>query len=562
MKRLIPLLLLLALLCGCTRAPETIQVVPTAPVESPIQPPAQGPTQSPAEPQAPSQTAGGFRVYTDASQYTPFALPQPKYTRLSDGPLPDFRPGDYGAVLPYAGTPLFSANGGYASYPVGYNWGFCDDRGRILTDPTYVDVQPLCTEQDMMGQPLPGSSLPIWQVTRPYGVTRMVDEEYNYTYYEGKMVHGLVAMDGSFATEVKYVQIQPYRDCIVLREDWTTPDFTVIDLQGKPLVYGSRLLPPGTEWVNVDYGEGLLLLEYQVSGGEDVCRFYDLQGRQVLGPYRWAYPFSDGYACVRVEDGNYGFVDPTGNWLIPPDLQDAEPFREGIAPIEQDGVAMLIDTRGNPLVRHPGMSCYRDENGLYRFNDRDNYTQYFYDRSGRLVEGVSDVSGWWSSWGDGLLRLSEDDGLRLVDTETGFRSDLIAGMEYAWRSCAIVDGTWTRGYLTSAWREEGSLEAFLPAGATQTLPLAATAPTDPGCHCMAGELYDLKTGDRLWMGYFSGGTWVYHDDGTPALPGPVRGRQLLAVGGLVRVISDYACTYYDSRGSVVFCWPLDTAMAD
>src|SRR5207244_3197898 len=63
--------------------------------------------------------------------------------------------------------------------------------------------------------------------------------------------------------------------------------------------------------------------------------YIDGSGKFIVeSQFWWAYPFSEGYACVLLpgEGAGYGFIDKTGRLLIK-GLRAPSPFHDGLAPI-------------------------------------------------------------------------------------------------------------------------------------------------------------------------------------------------------------------------------------
>jgi len=50
---------------------------------------------------------------------------------------------------------------------------------------------------------------------------------------------------------------------------------------------------------------------------------------------------------VRKENGLYGYIDQRGEWVIPPQWEEAWPFSDGLARVEKDQHTYYIDTDGN-----------------------------------------------------------------------------------------------------------------------------------------------------------------------------------------------------------------------
>ena len=60
--------------------------------------------------------------------------------------------------------------------------------------------------------------------------------------------------------------------------------------------------------------------------------------------------FSEGLAAFRCEEGKYGFVDTFGNIFIDAQFENAMPFSEGLARIQQDGRFGFIDRIGRVAI--------------------------------------------------------------------------------------------------------------------------------------------------------------------------------------------------------------------
>lgn len=59
--------------------------------------------------------------------------------------------------------------------------------------------------------------------------------------------------------------------------------------------------------------------------------------------------YSSGVFLLRGR-GGYGYLDYTGTWIVDPDLDEAEPFYEGLAVVKKDGYVGLIDTNGDFVI--------------------------------------------------------------------------------------------------------------------------------------------------------------------------------------------------------------------
>jgi hypothetical protein len=62
--------------------------------------------------------------------------------------------------------------------------------------------------------------------------------------------------------------------------------------------------------------------------------------------YDYVYGFYEGLAKVKL-NGKYGYVDKTGNEVVPPKYQWVEPFHEGLAQVKLNSKWGLVDKKGN-----------------------------------------------------------------------------------------------------------------------------------------------------------------------------------------------------------------------
>ena len=82
-----------------------------------------------------------------------------------------------------------------------------------------------------------------------------------------------------------------------------------------------------------------------------VWGYIDMTGQLVIDPrYDDAGPFSDKRALVQ-ENGKYGYIDRSGNMIIEPQLfEQAHSFRDGLALVKINGKYGFIDTEGRFVI--------------------------------------------------------------------------------------------------------------------------------------------------------------------------------------------------------------------
>lgn len=139
--------------------------------------------------------------------------------------------------------------------------------------------------------------------------------------------------------------------------------------------------------------------------------FINTSGELVV-PMQWkaAYNFSEGLAAVRDENGLYGYIDQTGTLVIPCVYESAGSFVAGRARIVLDGKDGFIDRTGEMVIRGEGYEF--DEDGVARMKVGWSDEQYV-DVNGNPVTPVFDYG---SAVGGGYIILySEEDYVTIYD---------------------------------------------------------------------------------------------------------------------------------------------------
>lgn len=94
--------------------------------------------------------------------------------------------------------------------------------------------------------------------------------------------------------------------------------------------------------------------------------------------------FKDGMMPVAVK-GKWGFVDSTGELIVPTKYDDVEDFSEGLAKVKKNGKWGYIDTRGNLVIPARYRECGGFSEGLAAVSsDGETYDGYI-NKQGELV---------------------------------------------------------------------------------------------------------------------------------------------------------------------------------
>lgn len=112
--------------------------------------------------------------------------------------------------------------------------------------------------------------------------------------------------------------------------------------------------------------------------------FVDRQGNPTFEgkTFDEALPFSEGLAAVQ-SDGQWGFIDLTGRFAIPPIYEGAGSFSKDMAPVKKGELWGFIDSRGRMLIapRFLRVDAFSGDLAAVEMAGRVGYV----DRSGRFA---------------------------------------------------------------------------------------------------------------------------------------------------------------------------------
>ena len=145
--------------------------------------------------------------------------------------------------------------------------------------------------------------------------------------------------------------------------------------------------------------DDVVLVPYRDENGK--YGFIDNSGNVVIPcKYDYAEGFSEGLALVRL-DGKYGFIDKSGNEVVPCKYDDVHSFSEGLASVSLDGKYGFIDKSGNVVIpcKYDNASIFSEGlapvelDGKYGFIDKSGnvVVPFKYDWAGSFSEGRAHV---------------------------------------------------------------------------------------------------------------------------------------------------------------------------
>ena len=139
--------------------------------------------------------------------------------------------------------------------------------------------------------------------------------------------------------------------------------------------------------------------------------FIDKSGNEVVPcKYDWAYGFSEGLALVRL-GGKWGFIDKSGNEVVPCKYDYADIFSEGLAYVELDGKYGFIDKSGNEVIscKYDGAISFSEGLAIVYLDGKFG----FIDKSGNEV--VPCKYDYAYGFSEGLARVELDDKWGFID---------------------------------------------------------------------------------------------------------------------------------------------------
>jgi hypothetical protein len=135
-------------------------------------------------------------------------------------------------------------------------------------------------------------------------------------------------------------------------------DYGWIDRNGNEVIPVGKFTPGWSLGGFGIFSEGLAVFSTNIAEPDSYLwepreGFFDKSGNIVIPAERFirAGIFSEGRAWVLDATTNkYGFIDRSGEYVIPPQFDRVSNFREGLAYVEKDGKASYIDLKGEVVI--------------------------------------------------------------------------------------------------------------------------------------------------------------------------------------------------------------------
>ncbi len=483
-----------------------------------------------------------YKVATDYSQYAPKESATPLYSRLREEWIEELEPSEnYGTIYPFAGSAVYSSYG-----ILGYQYGMIDESGRIIADPTYVDISLL-----RAGYLFDFSStgyLPMWVLER----NAPTEEGY------AQEVYALASLDGSFVSECKYSSVSGSENYAIATEQAADGSlrFDMYDLEGK-LILRSEELPclRGLEltWGQVYYSDGMFRFFCYSEDWDSSYYYTDLSGRTLLGPYDYGENFLDGYAMVQSGQERYTLIDTRGNPLEGMEFSWAGHFQNGAAVVTlaNNQHKLLISTTGEIL-----MDFGTSDNsgyGSYSFQHAQGNSFTYYDAEGNVLYG-GPVPNDWEELGGGMFEA----GSELINIATGERFSLAA---YPSDSYVVSFLDYGLPYFLIHWWDYNGGNFYSVVSADFEVLVDEVRLGDSG---YAYAATDYLSGRSFLHACGSTSYALYGEDASvPLLTLPVeRSTHVALYNNRLMYVDEGFCAYYDLAGNLLFCYPLTSIGED
>jgi hypothetical protein len=147
---------------------------------------------------------------------------------------------------------------------------------------------------------------------------------------------------------------------------------------------------------------------------DTLAGFIDKKGVEHCFDFKNTYDFNEGYAVVQLKTGEYNFVDSTFNKISSIDFDFALEFREGFAPIRQNGEWAFLKPDGELLFKPKYDDIFWFINGFASVKKNNKYG--YIDTMGEEICEIK-FTNWREFKEDGLAFVSEENkGWNVIDT--------------------------------------------------------------------------------------------------------------------------------------------------
>lgn len=322
MNKIIPLILALTLLSGCSLTTQIDTVI-----ERYLEPAIQTAIEGEAE----VVNDMSVDIITDRSKYTSYVAETDIYTRLSSDIMETLAPNDYGRIMPYVGGFSLDAEGNTVP-----SFGLVSEDGLIVLDPVLVSAEFSTYEVE--------------------GETYYYDIIILGKVIDGETMYAICGGRGTWCTDFIFTSVFSNEIGTIGVTDLTNNYAICYDEAGAELFNTSWFselyrLKDGTIESIEECSEGYMKIiftndqvgfinssGYILNRGSDLPSYFDDAGS-----------FSEGLLAIN-NYGAWSYLDQYGSYEIYASFSYAGEFKGGYAAIIQDGAWKIIDTEGEAML--------------------------------------------------------------------------------------------------------------------------------------------------------------------------------------------------------------------
>jgi hypothetical protein len=236
---------------------------------------------------------------------------------------------------------------GLAAVKIGQKWGYLNNKGQIVIEPTYSQAQDFQEGKALVREVLTGKLLYIDTHNMPVGSLRF---EKAYPFSKGvavaqdieKHLFGLLNEKGEWFLPARYVEITPFNEQgYAFYKTELGNRIGLLDRQGREITK--------PKYTKIEPFENGLA---QVADGSD-WNFIDSTGNTLLkNSYKELHHF-EGNLCLAKTDEGYGYLNRKGEWQILPTFERASHFENFVAEVTPKNArkSIYIDTTGKEVSK-------------------------------------------------------------------------------------------------------------------------------------------------------------------------------------------------------------------
>lgn len=221
-------------------------------------------------------------------------------------------------------------------------WGCLNEKGNVVVEPAWDSLY--VWSDGTMGVSRDGSSGLLstdGEIIIPCGAYAYVGWNIDgfYLVADKQGNFGKLNLDGTVAIPLEWADMNYFCEGLASASE-TVGSYCYINTLGQTVI-------PGPFTYARDFKDGLALVCNRSLHAD--WQFIDKQGKSLtLTGWEDAEEFSCGLALVQ-QDGLYGYIDPTGELVIPLQFTSANSFYDGVALVRRGEERIAINTQGETL---------------------------------------------------------------------------------------------------------------------------------------------------------------------------------------------------------------------